>query len=94
MDLLKRRVIIDTDPGVDDLFAILSALGSDRLEVIGITTVGGNVGLAMTTRNALRILSAAGRAEVPVHPGAAGPLRGAPEVHGDDGLLGLSLIHI
>jgi len=89
--LLKRRVIIDTDPGVDDMFAILSALGSERLEVMAITTVGGNTGLALTTRNALRILAAAGRADVPVYAGADGPLSGAPEVHGDDGILGTPL---
>jgi purine nucleosidase len=91
MGLLKRRVIIDTDPGVDDMFAILSALGAGGLDVMAVTTVGGNTGLGLTTRNALRILAAAGRAEVPVYAGADGPLEGATHVHGDDGILGTPL---
>ncbi|QOY89630.1 nucleoside hydrolase [Paludibaculum fermentans] len=88
-------VIIDTDPGVDDMFAILSALGSKRLRVKALTTIGGNVELEQVTRNALGILAMAGRPDVPVYAGAAGPLsvplRTASEVHGDDGLHGLAL---
>lgn len=95
MEDQRISVIIDTDPGVDDLFAILSALGSRRLRVQAITTVGGNVGLDQVTRNALGILAMAGRPDIPVYPGAAGPLaapaRTASEVHGDDGLQGLQL---
>lgn len=87
-----QPVVIDTDPGVDDLFAILSALGSERLRVEAITTVGGNVQLAQVTRNALGILAMAGRADVPVYSGAEGPLlQTAREVHGSDGLHGLQL---
>lgn len=88
-------VIIDTDPGVDDMFAILSALGSRRIRVKALTTIGGNVGLEQVTRNALGILAMAGRPDVPVYAGAEGPLsvplRTAAEVHGDDGLHGLAL---
>jgi purine nucleosidase len=92
IDLFMHRVIIDTDPGLDDLFAILMALGSDRLEVLGITTVCGNATIENTTRNALRILALAGRANIPVYAGAAHPLGGPiaheSQVHGSDGLQG------
>lgn len=84
---MALRVIIDTDPGVDDMVAILAALHDDELEVEAITTVGGNVPLAQTTRNALRILARAGRGDVPVHAGLTVP-HTAAEVHGDDGLAG------
>nr|WP_207633005.1 nucleoside hydrolase [Devosia aurantiaca] len=49
---MNRKVIIDTDPGLDDAVAILFALASDRFEVLGLTTVAGNIGLARTTANA------------------------------------------
>lgn len=84
------RLLIDTDPGVDDAIAILMALASRDVEVVGLTTVGGNVRLARSTRNALALLQAAGHGEVPVAQGAARPLRGsftyAPEFHGPGGL--------
>src|SRR5690606_30631159 len=67
------RVLIDTDPGIDDAIAILFALAHPELEVVGITTVAGNIGIGTTTRNALRILALAGK-NVPVHAGAKGPL--------------------
>jgi len=70
------KVIIDTDPGVDDAIAILMALAWDGLEVVGITTVGGNVPLARGTRNALALLEYAGRRSLPVARGAARPCRG------------------
>ncbi|MGJ5819661.1 nucleoside hydrolase [Paludibaculum fermentans] len=95
MNELNDSVIIDTDPGVDDMFAILSALGSRRIRVKALTTIGGNVGLAQVTRNALGILAMAGRPDVPVYAGAEGPLsvplRTASEVHGADGLQGMAL---
>lgn len=82
--------MIDTDPGVDDAVAILLALASPELDVVGITTVNGNVSLEHTTRNARRLLALVGRSDVPVAPGAAAPLcgtaRNASEVHGHDGL--------
>ena len=89
----RMRVLIDTDPGTDDAIALLMALGqmgADRLEVLGVTTVGGNASLAHTNRNTLRILEYAGREEVPVAKGAARPLRGsfpyAYYYHGPGGL--------
>ena len=70
------KVIIDTDPGVDDALAILMALASPRVEVVGLTTVGGNVPLARSTRNALALVEYTGFGQVPVARGAARPLRG------------------
>jgi len=90
-----HHIIIDTDPGQDDAVAILLALASPEIEVLGITTVAGNVPLPLTTRNALRIVELAGRTEVPVHAGAAGPLARPPvtaeAVHGITGLDGPDL---
>ena len=90
-----RSIIIDTDPGQDDAVAILLALASPELEIIGITTVAGNVPLALTTRNACIVLELAGRENVPVHAGADRPMRRslvtAEHVHGKTGLDGPSL---
>lgn len=71
-----KKVIIDTDPGVDDAIAILMALRAPSLRVLGLTTVGGNVPLARVTRNALALLEYAGRTEIPVARGSALPVRG------------------
>ena len=86
-----RQLIIDTDPGVDDAIAILLALASPDVTVLGLTSVGGNVPLARATRNALALLEYAGRAaDVPVAAGAARPRRGrfpyAYRFHGRSGL--------
>ena len=85
-----RRLIIDTDPGVDDAIAILLALAAPDTDVIGLTTVGGNVPLARGARNALALLQAANRADVPVARGAARPRTGrfrpAVQFHGPGGL--------
>ena len=85
-----QKVIIDTDPGVDDAIAILMALSSSSLQVLGLTTVGGNVPLARGTRNALALLEYAGRTEIPVSRGSALPIRGqygySFPVHGASGL--------
>lgn len=85
-----RRVIIDTDPGIDDTAAIFFALTSPELRVELLTTVFGNAELEHTTRNALRILEAAGREDIPVYVGAGRPLLREPRygtlVHGADGL--------
>jgi len=88
-----RKIIIDTDPGQDDAIAILTALASpDELDVLGITTVGGNVPLELTTKNALMMVELANRAEVPVVAGHLGPkgrpLVTAEYVHGATGLDG------
>ena len=84
------RFIIDTDPGVDDAIAILMAMASSEIEILGLTTVGGNVPLARATRNALSLLQAASRSDIPVAKGASRPLRGkfayAPYFHGPSGL--------
>lgn len=88
-------IILDCDPGHDDMVAILLALASPQLEVRGITTVGGNATLAHTTENALRTLALARRPDVPVAAGAShplsGPLHTAPHVHGESGLEGPAL---
>ena len=85
-----KKVIIDTDPGIDDAAAILFALRSVELDVRAITTVFGNVEVEQATQNALRILEAGGRDDIPVHPGAAKPLMRSPRyakfIHGQDGL--------
>jgi pyrimidine-specific ribonucleoside hydrolase len=88
-------LIIDTDPGIDDAYAIALACASPEVDLLGVTTVFGNVGLAMTTRNALRMLALYGRDDVPVAAGADRPLafphpHRARDVHGEDGLSGLS----
>lgn len=84
-----KRLIIDTDPGVDDAHAILLALAHPDVKVEAITTVNGNVNLDLTTANALKILDAAGR-DVPVYRGCDRPLITrlvhAAHVHGEDGL--------
>ena len=86
------NVIIDTDPGVDDLLAILLAINSPELQVDALTTVGGNCSLADATRNALRILEIANRPDIPVYKGAARPLKGryvyARYFHGPRGMTG------
>jgi purine nucleosidase/pyrimidine-specific ribonucleoside hydrolase len=88
-------VLLDCDPGHDDAIALLLALGSDELELRGVTTVAGNQTLEKTTANAIRVLDLAGRAEIPVAAGAARPLvrepRVAADVHGETGLDGPDL---
>lgn len=93
---MPRKIIIDTDPGQDDAVAILLALASpDELDVLGIVAVAGNVPLALTERNARRIVELAGFPEVPVHAGAVRPLVRplvtAEHVHGRTGLDGADL---
>ena len=84
------KLIIDTDPGVDDAVAIFMALANPGVELLGLTSVGGNVPLARTTRNSLALLQAVGRSDIPVAKGASRPLRGkfkyAPQFHGPGGL--------
>ncbi|MDJ0686503.1 MAG: nucleoside hydrolase [Alphaproteobacteria bacterium] len=93
---MTRPIIIDTDPGQDDAVAVCLALAApDALTVLGITTVAGNVPLALTTINALKTVELCGRTDVPIHAGAAGPLVGeavtAEHVHGRTGLDGYDL---
>ena len=86
----RQSVIIDCDPGVDDAVGLLLAFGSPELDLKAVTTVGGNVPVEKTTRNARLIRQVAGREDVPVFAGAARPLMrepaGAGEFHGAEGL--------
>ena len=88
-------LILDCDPGHDDALALVVALARPELDLVGITTVAGNAGLAETTRNALRVLTLLGRTDVPVSAGASGPLlrplHVADDVHGASGLEGAAL---
>ena len=86
-----KRVIIDADPGIDDTAAILMALASDKLQVEAFTTVFGNASVEQCTVNTLRILEAAGRADIPVYQGVGRTLTYhepfySPHIHGDDGI--------
>lgn len=88
---MPKKIIIDTDPGIDDAMAILFALYAAELEVVGITTIFGNVETPLATHNALHLLEFAGKPHIPVAQGAICPLaipfRGpAAFVHGVDGL--------
>jgi purine nucleosidase len=87
---MRRRVILDVDTGVDDALAIMLAVRSPELEVLGITTVSGNVPVARCTANTLLTLEVLDTPNVPVVSGAAAPLAReaftAAEVHGSDGL--------
>jgi len=86
------RVILDTDPGVDDAFALLLAMRSPELKIEGITAVAGNVPLELTLPNALRMVEIASRDDIPVASGAKGPLLRrlvtATYAHGENGLGG------
>ena len=91
---MPKRVIIDTDPGVDDCAAILLALASPELQVDALTVSYGNGSMPQCAANARHILAAAGRADIPVYAGATGPLLRRPtagwaaHIHGDDALGG------
>ncbi len=88
--VVPERVVIDTDPGVDDAIALLMALSSPQMEVLGLTTTAGNVPIGPATRNALAILESLGRTDIPVAKGATRPVRGrfayARDVHSAAGL--------
>ncbi|MCH9805435.1 nucleoside hydrolase [bacterium] len=91
--MTRPKIVLDCDPGVDDMFALFCALR--YCDLVAVTSVAGNVGLDYTTENALAILELAG-SDVPVHRGAAGPFNGttaedARHVHGETGLGGVSL---
>jgi purine nucleosidase len=92
---MSTKIILDCDPGIDDALAIAFAHGHPAIELVGITTVAGNVGLAKTTANALAVCEFIGAAGIPVTAGCAGPLLrpalDARQVHGDSGLGGAML---
>jgi purine nucleosidase len=87
---MSTTIILDCDPGIDDALAIAFAAGSPEIELAGLTTVAGNVGLVKTTANALAVAAFVGAPDVPVTAGAAAPLLrpalDAAHVHGDSGL--------
>lgn len=86
-----RRIIIDTDPGVDDAFALFLAMTSPELKIEAITAVAGNLPLSITLPNALRLVEIAGRTDIPVAAGASAPLARrlvTADVHGENGLAG------
>lgn len=88
----RRKIILDCDPGHDDAMAILLAAASEKVELIGITTVAGNAEVDKTSINALKVCEIAGLHDVPVAKGAGQPLvrlrETAPDIHGDSGMDG------
>ncbi|WP_288951062.1 nucleoside hydrolase [uncultured Paracoccus sp.] len=92
---MARKIIIDTDPGQDDAVAILLALASPELKVLGLSVVAGNVPLHHTERNARMLCELAGRPDLPVYAGCDAPLQRklvtAEHVHGKTGLDGVTL---
>lgn len=92
---MARKIIIDTDPGQDDAVAILLALASDELELLGITCVAGNVPLSLTAKNARIVCELADRSDIHVYAGCDAPMMRklvtAEHVHGKTGLDGITL---
>jgi len=92
---MSTPIILDCDPGIDDALAIAFATASTEIDLVGLTTVAGNVGLPKTTANALAVASFVGAPDVPVTPGCAAPLLrpayDAGHVHGESGLGGAVL---
>jgi inosine-uridine nucleoside N-ribohydrolase len=88
-----QKIILDTDPGVDDAFALLLAMRSSELNVMAVTAVAGNVPLSVTLPNALRLVEIADRPDIPVAGGAVSPLIRklvtAAYAHGNNGLAGV-----
>ena len=86
----RRKVIIDCDPGIDDSLAIMMALKSEEMEVLGITIVCGNAPVEMGFENAKKVLRQMGRLDVPIFVGEKRPIRreyvNALDTHGEDGL--------
>ncbi len=88
---MKKKIIIDTDPGIDDAMAIFMALKSPEIQLMGLTSIFGNVNCRQSTINALRLLEIAERSDIPVAKGCDTPLivephRHATHVHGEDGM--------
>lgn len=88
---MVKKILIDTDPGIDDALAILLALRSPELEVLGLTAVFGNAAVDITAQNALRLVELEGHDDIPVARGCARPLVNplgelGTYVHGEDGL--------
>lgn len=87
---MTKKLLLDIDPGLDDALALYMALGSDAVDVVGVTTVMGNTSLDHTTYNALSLLEFVDRSDVPVASGAAKPfsdeLTMAEYIHGEGGI--------
>ena len=95
--MAKRPIIIDCDPGQDDAIGLLLAMSSpDELDILGVTTVAGNVPLELTERNARQICDIAGRSDVSVYAGCSKPmvrdLVTAEHVHGNTGIDGIDIV--
>ena len=95
--MAKRPIIIDCDPGQDDAICLLLAMSSpEDLDILGVTTVAGNVPLELTERNARQMRDIAGRSDVPVYAGCAKPmvrdLITAEKVHGKTGIDGIKIV--
>ena len=92
---MSTKIILDCDPGIDDALAIAFAHGHEDVDLVGITTVAGNVSLDKTTHNALAVTEFIGAGDVPVTPGSCAPLLRtawhAESVHGETGLGGAVL---
>ena len=88
--MTARKIILDCDPGHDDAVAILLAAGNPAIELVGITTIGGNQTLDKVTHNARTVCTIAGLVDVPLYPGCTRPLLRAPrtagDIHGDSGM--------
>ena len=87
---MTEKIIIDTDPGIDDTLAIFYALESGAFDIVGLTTIFGNVETKLATQNALRLLEIAECTDIPVAQGAVTPLTKpfqgpVPHIHGEDG---------
>lgn len=87
---MARKIILDCDPGHDDAVAILLAAGNPAIDLVGITTIGGNQTLEKVTFNARQVMTIAGLIDVPLHAGCTRPLvrpvEVAADVHGDSGM--------
>lgn len=92
---MSRKIILDADPGHDDAVAILLALGNPNIDLLGVTTVGGNQSLEKVTYNARAVLEAAHATDIPVHAGCDRPIvreqEVAASIHGESGLDGVVL---
>ena len=87
---MRTQVIVDTDTGLDDAHALLYLLAQPDVDIVGVTAVYGNTWVGQAARNAATVLAVAGRSELPIYLGAAGPLQGEATIetawHGVDGL--------
>lgn len=93
---MTQKLIIDCDPGQDDAINLFLALPpTDAYDILGITTVAGNVGVDKTTRNARLLCELVGRTDIPIYAGCDAPLKlplcTAEEVHGREGLEGIDI---